>query len=250
MPDIITGISAGVSLFSASAGASAASDSNRLSAEQLQLARERDDYNKGILEESNEFQREDREYLLGRRTREEGLLDPIQEGMAELANKGPDYEGAAARSDADVSQAYGLQRDRERFRREKYGINPASGVSASESRRLGNSEALAKTFGRNRSRTQEDDRDWARKIAVYGTGNMRNVTPQTRLSQLGSSETGSALGAAASRKSDESSGAYQLAGSLFADASDRYDASNTGLPPPSGNTFTGRTGANDDYFDF
>lgn len=247
MPDVVTGVMAGTSLLSAKAGSDAAGDANDLSARQIQIQEERDRFNRGVVEQGNQYQTQDRDYLLGRRDREERLLDPIQEGIVNRANKGPDYEGAAERSDADVTQAYGLQRDQQRRRRERYGINPASGVSESESRRSGNEEALAKVGGRNKSRLQEDDRDWARKIAAYGTGNMRNAAPRTQLQQLGVSGAAGAYGDASSRSSDQASGAFQLAGNLFADSVDRYDSQSTGLPSSGGEFDYNNSYFEDDY---
>lgn len=214
MPSIGVGI-AGVSAIS---GARSAKKSRGIDRDRLALERDRDTFNKGIVTESNEFAREDREYFQGRRDREENLLDPIQRGLVDRANEGPDFEGAAARSDADVAQSFGIQRDQERIRRERYGINPASGVAAAESRRVGTSESLAKVYGRNKSRLQEDDRDWARKIAAFGTGNMRNATPATQLSQLGVSGASGVMRDIGGSYADDAAGAFGLAGKLFADS--------------------------------
>lgn len=230
MPSLAAG-SFGLSAVSAIGGHNAAGDANDLSARQLALEERRDEFNQGIVEQGNEYATEDRDYLLNRRDREEGMLDPIQEGIVARANAGPDYEGAAGRSDADVTQAYGLQRDQERRRRERYGINPASGVSSAESRRVGNSEALAKVYGRNKSRLQEDDRDWARKITALGTGNLRNTAPSTQLSQLGVSGASGVLGQQAGQAGQNAAAAFGLAGNLFADGSNQYENSQSNYSP-------------------
>lgn len=214
MPSIGVGI-AGISAIS---GARSAKKSRSIDRQRLELERERDKFNKGIVEEGNVFAREDREYFLGRRDREENLLDPIQRGLVDRANEGPDFEGAAARSDADVSQSFGIQRQQERIRRERYGINPASGVAAAESRRVGTSESLAKVYGRNKSRLQEDDRDWARKIAAFGTGNMRNASPATQLGQLGVPGASGVMRDISGDYASDAAGAFGLAGKLFADS--------------------------------
>jgi hypothetical protein len=214
MPDIITGATA----FSAISGAKSAKKSRKIDQQGVDIARERDAYNKDIVEDQNRFTREDREYYDTRRTREEGLLDPIQEGLVERAAAGPDYEGAISRSDADVEQAYGLTRAEEQRRMDRYGINPASGKASSISRRVGNAKALAKVYGRSKARRDEDDRDWARKIAVLGTGNMRGTTGPRQLTQLGVSQTGPALDRASGTASSNAAGAFGLAGKLFADS--------------------------------
>lgn len=229
MPDVVTGVMGGVSLLSAGMGADAASDSADAQAMQIQLEAQRDEYNKEIIEESNEFSREDRADIIARRDRERELIDPIQEGIIDRAAKGPDTEGAMARSDADVSQTYGIERDKMRRRESRYGVNPASGRAGAEERRFSNAEALAKVAGRNKARLQEDDRDWARKIAALGTGNMRDARPNQNLTQLGPSGQAGAYGGAAASQGANASAAFGLSGSLMADAVNRYDASNTGI---------------------
>jgi len=214
MPSVLTGISA----FSALSGSKSSRKSNKLSAQQIELARERDDYNKDIVETQNQYTEDDRGYYEGRRDREEGLLDPIQEGLIARANEGPDYEGAVGRSDADVSQAYGVERGKEQRRMDRYGVNPSSGKAGSISRRLGTSEALAKVHGRNKARMQEDDRDWAKKIAVLGTGNLRGTTGPRQLTQLGAGSTSAALGDASNTQARNAAGAFGLAGKTFADS--------------------------------
>jgi len=243
MPSVGVGITA----FSAVSGARSAKKSRSLDAQRLALERERDAFNKGIVEEQNQYGREDRDYFKDRRDREESMLDPIQQGLADRANEGPDFEGAAARSDADVAQAYGMQRGQERRRRERYGINPASGVSAAESRRVGNAESLARVHGRNKSYLQEDDRDWARKIAAYGTGNMRNASPNLSLAQLGVSGASGVLGDMSKSEGDNASGAFGLAGKLFADSGgfSRGNSTQSSVAP-----FTGSMAGDVNYFDY
>jgi hypothetical protein len=251
MPDVGTGITTGLSLFSASEGQKASESAGDMQAAQLQLEIERDAFNREQIEQQNEWTREDRGDFLQRRDRTRGLLDPVQEGIVGLAMQGPDYEGATSRSDADVSQAYGMQREQEQRRRQRYGINPASGVETSENRRFGNSEALARVGGRNRARMQEDDRDWARKIAAYGTGNNQNSQPSSTLQQLGVSGAGGVYGQMAGNEMQNASGAYQFAGSMFADAMDRWGAPQSPTPSDSNGSFSAtRTGGEDNYFDY
>lgn len=199
MPSAGVAIGAGTSLFSARAGAKSARRSNKLDKRALALA-------EGAYEE-------DRDYLLARRGREEAMLDPIQEALTERAMEGPDYEGVIARSDADVAQAYGMQRDQLRRQRERYGINPAAGRWQAEEHRLSNAQALAQVYGRNRARLQEDDRDWARKLAAYGTGNMRNAP----IHQAAIQPVLGMLGRQSATQAANASGAFQLSGSLLAD---------------------------------
>ena len=209
---------AGIAAYTAYQGAQAGERSGNLQQQQLAIEAARDAFNMGQVEQTNQFAIEDREDLINRRDRERGLLDPVQEGIIERANAGPDFEGAAARSDADVSQSFGLAREAENRRQQRYGINPASGRSTESNVRSGNSEALARAHGRNRSRLQEDDRDWARKIAALGTGNVRNAVPTTQLQQLGVSGQSGVLNSMAASEAANASGAYQFAGSLFRDS--------------------------------
>ena len=232
MPDPSGGwITAGVAAYSAYTGAQAGERAGNLEEAQFQLEAGRDAFNREQVEQTNAFALEDREDLISRRDRERGLLDPVQEGIIERANAGPDFEGAAARSDADVSQSFGLAREQETRRQQRYGVNPASGRASETNVRSGNQEALARAQGRNRSRLQEDDRDWARKIAALGTGNVRNAVPTTQLQQLGVSGASGVLNSMAESESANSAGAYQFAGSLYRDSME-YGVS--GRPSESG----------------
>lgn len=223
MPDIGTGVSAGLSLFSASEGIDAADSAQSLDEAALQLEIDRDRFNREIIEESNQFTREDRGDFIGRRDRSRALYDPLQEEMIALAREGPDYDGAVSRADADVAQAYGIARDIEQRRQSRYGINPSSGRAASESRRLGNEEALSKVNARNRAYREEDDKDWARKMAALGTGNIGNAIPNTVLQQLGVSGASGVYQNMARNEGMNAQGAFQLAGSTLADALEGWD---------------------------
>jgi len=242
MPDVVTGVMAGTAVYSAYSGSQAAEASADSQDAATQLERNRDIYNMDIIEESNEMSREDRQDLIDRRDRERGIYDPLQQSIVDQAMEGPDYKGAVARSDADVSEAYGVERGKKRRQEQRYGVNPASGRARESEVRGGNAEALAKVGGRNRARLNEDDRDWARQIAAYGTGNMQNATPGSNLTQLGPSGQAGALMGQAGQQGANASSAFQLAGSLGMDAVNRYDTyqqpaytpAQTGIPMPSG----------------
>jgi hypothetical protein len=225
MPDFSTGISTGLSLFSASEGADAANEASSIEEAQLQYEIERDQFNREQVEQMNLWTEEDREDFMSRRDRERGLLDPVQEGLVDRAMEGPQYEEAAARSDADVRQAYGLQRDMERRRQQKYGIHVGSGARMAESRRLGNEEALAQVQGRERARISEDDRDWARKLAVMGTGNQRGAQANANLAQLGVGGVTGIMGQHAQGYRNEAASAFSLFGKTAADAGRGFDRS-------------------------
>lgn len=233
-----------ISAFSAKSGYDASKRSGNLQAQQLQLERERDEFNKGIVTQTNKYAAEDREDIMARRDRDRALTDPIQEGIVDLAMQGPDYEGAMARSDADVAQSYGIARGTSDRNRRRYGVNPASGREAAESRRFSNSEALARVGGRGKARLVEDDKDWARKIAAYGTGNMRNASTTTSLQQVGVSGASGVLGQMSRDEGANAAGAYGLAGKLFADAKDYYNA-----PSPNASSFVQPTPGTGTYYD-
>jgi hypothetical protein len=242
MPDVITGVMAGASVYSAFKGGQAADASGESQDMATQLEIERDEYNKEIIEESNVFSREDRSDVIARRERERGIYDPLQENLVDQAMQGPDYKGAVGRSDADVSEAYGVERGKQRRREQRYGVNPASGRTRESEVRGGNAEALAKVGGRNRARLNEDDRDWARKLAALGTGNMVNATPGSNLTQLGPSGAAGAYAGQAQTQGANAAAGYSLAGSLASDAVNRYDnyqqpaftPQQTGVPMPRG----------------
>jgi hypothetical protein len=182
----------------------------------------------------NEWAREDRGDVIERRDRARDLYDPLEEGMVELAGAGPDYDTATARSDADVSQAYGVMREQEQRRRSRYGIsNPYGGASGANSRRIGNAEALAKVYGRNRARMQEDDKDWSRRMAALGSGNIRNANASTNLAQLGVSGQSGVLQNMSESAGANAAGAAAFGGKILADTlSGRFNT--TGVKPPSG----------------
>jgi hypothetical protein len=223
-----------LSAVSAYSGSQSAGDAQDYQNAQLGVEQRRDAFNRDIVTQENEWTQQDRKDFQDRQERERGLLDPIQEGIVQLAQAGPDYETAMGRSDADVAQSYGLQRDMEQRRQSKYGINPASGVAASESRRSGNEEALARIHGRSRARKSEDDQDWARKFAAFGTGNISNAQAGGNLSQLGVSGQSGVLGSMAASSAANASGAYQLSGKLFADAQDTFSSNNDYSAGPTG----------------
>jgi hypothetical protein len=223
MPDVGGAITGAVSLFSANEASESADAADQLRYEQLQIERERDEFNRDQIERMNRWTAADRRDFRQRRRRERRLLDPVQEGLVERAMEGPDFEGAMARSDADVAQAYGLQRDQMQRYNQRYGVNPSSGRQAWTNLRVGNAEALARVHGRNRARLQEDDRDWARKVAALGTGNMRNAQPSAQLAQLGVSGASGVYDRMAANEALNAQGAYELSGKLFADTMDRFD---------------------------
>jgi len=250
MPSWATGISAGVGLLGISAGKKASDKSGALSAQQLAIERERDQFNRAQVERQNEYSYEDRQDVISRRERERGLFDPIQEGIAELAQKGPDYAGAASRSDADVAQTFGVARESAERKQRSFGVNPYSGRSAENSRRGFNQEALAKVGGRARSRIVEDDKDWSRRIAAMGMGNMRNVTPTTQLQQLGVSGASGVLGGQSDAAGANAAGAFSLAGKFGADALRYANPRPTQPGLDTSGTFTGSMAGDENYFDY
>lgn len=232
MPSVGTGISAGLSLLSGKKASDSASSSRALQAAQLELQQERDAFNREQVEEMNKYAREDREDMITRRERARGLYDPLQESVLELAQEGPDYIGAQARSDADVAQSFAMQKDQARRESQRYGVNPGSGRRQAEQRRWGNAEALAKVYGRDRARRKEDDKDWSRRIAALGTGNVKNTNASTQLAQLGVSGASGVLGEQAASESANAAGGFALAGNLAADAVDYYKQSQIPKPAP------------------
>lgn len=223
-----------------------ASKSRSLQREQLALERERDEFNRQQIEEMNEYAREDRADLLSRRDRARELYDPLeqrqigmQEGIYDLAEKGPDYDTATARSDADVAQSYGLQRAQERRRQQRYGINPAAGRASAMERRVGNAEALSRVYGRNRARQQEDDKDWSRRMAAlgsgnYGNANYRTANASTNLGQLGVSGASGVLGQMSSSAGMNAAGAAAFSGKILADTlSGQFSTGGYGSYKPS-----------------
>lgn len=218
MPDFVSGAVAVGSLLSADAAADAASAQGDLEGQRLQLEIERDRFNKGIVEEGNEFSREDRQDIIDRRTRARGMYDPLEGEVLDLARAGPDYARAESISDADVASTFATGRGQEERRQRRYGVNPYSGRSAEQGRRNQNAEALAKVGGRASARAREDDKDWSRRVAALGMGNMRDVTPSTSLQQLGVSGQSGVLKDMGASAGAEAAGAYSLAGKLGADA--------------------------------
>lgn len=179
----------------------------------------------------NEWAREDRADIMSRRDRARGIYDPLEESIVDLATAGPDYAGAMGRSDADVAQAYGVMREQEGRRRQRYGINnPYGGSTGEAARRIGNAEALAKVAGRNLARLQEDDKDWSRRIAAMGSGNMRNANASTQLAQLGVSGASGVLSDMSSAAGANAAGAASFGGKIFADTmSGKYSWNPSGM---------------------
>lgn len=228
MPSGGTAISAGLSLVGINEGRKASKRAAGADAAALELQAERDRFNREQVELTNQFAIEDREDIISRRDRARGLYDPLEEQILERAQEGPDYEGAMARSDADVTQAFDRQRGMEERRRQRFGVNPSSGRTMAEERRLGTEETAQRVMGRQRARDIEDDRDWARKLAAMGMGNIRNATPTTVMQQLGVSGEAGAQSQIADQYRADASGAFQFGGTLAADAINYASQAQTG----------------------
>lgn len=234
MPSAGTAVGAGVSLLSGKKASDDSSKSRSLQRDQLGIMAERDEFNREQIEKMNKWARKDRADVLGRRDRARALYDPLEEGLIDLAAAGPDYATAEARSDADVAQAYGLMRDQERRRQHRYGVNPSSGRTSAMERRIGNEEALARVYGRNRARMQEDDKDWSRRMAALGSGNIRNANASTQLAQLGAPGQVGVLQDMSASYGANAAGAASFGGKMLADTLSGEFGSTSFKPQTSG----------------
>lgn len=245
MPSASTGISAGLSLIGINEGRKASKRAGDASDAQLQLMMERDKFNKDIIKKANKLALEDRADFIERRQRERDLVDPVQEAiiseaMAPIEGK---VRAAEARSDADVAIAFGVQRERAKRDRQRYGVNPAAGAMMAEERRFAGAEALAQVSGRTRARLAEEDKDWARKIAAYGTGNIRNAQASTSLQQLGVPGAAGVQGQIAGQEASSAAAAFGLSGKLAADAARYWDTAGGGGGSFSGGSMTNWAGS-------
>ena len=193
----------------------------------------------------NRWTREEREDALGRRERARGMYDPLEEDILMTAMESPEeaVTRARARSDADVRQAFGVQRGIEARRRQRYGIRPESGRDMAENRRLNAAEALATVYGRDVAQRTEEDRNWSRKLATIGMGNVRDATISGNLQQLGQSGESGVLQQMAGAEGRNAAGAFALSGKLMGDAvrafSNRGEVTGGGVAPPGTTDYGG-----------
>lgn len=139
------------------------------------------------------------------------LYEPIERGLAEKVQEGPDYEGVQGRAATDVSMAYDKADEAEQRRLSRYGIDPSQGRSdtASELDR-----ARSEVGAKERGYTQEEDRDWARKMTFTNMGRGLEAGAAGAYGQIAGGYKGmgdSYLGRAADAQQQASS-MYQTAG--------------------------------------
>ncbi len=101
------------------------------------------------------------------RDRYNEMYAPIEQGLADKVAQGPDYERVAGRVAADVSLAYDKSQAAEERRLQRYGIDPSSGRSTAY---RGLDKARSEVMAKNTAYYQENDRDWARKMAFTNMG--------------------------------------------------------------------------------
>lgn len=243
MPSGGGAISGIASIYSARQGAKSASKARGLQRDQLALEQQRDKFNKAQVQEMNRWAREEREDALARRERQRGLYDPMEEDVIATAMESPEeaVTRARARSDADVRQAFGVQRGIEARRRQRYGIRPESGRDLAMNRRMDAAEALATVYGRDVAQRTEEDRNWSRKIATLGMGNLKDTQISSSLAQLGQEGAPGVIGQMAGAEGRNAASAFALSGKLLGDSISafRNAPSLTGgggvTPPASGN---------------
>lgn len=96
---------------------------------------------------------------------------PILADLSAEAMEGPSaarYKERIGAAGADVTHAFGREREAGRREMSRYGINPASGRFVGADRTMGIAEAGATAGAMTRARRGVDDESYGRKINAYG----------------------------------------------------------------------------------
>lgn len=200
MPDIITGIMAGTSLFGASKSASAANKATAAGEASAALQYDIADRQMNIAEDQWQH------YL--------DYFQPIEEQLAQQADRAPDYEGAASKASADTAQAFDKNVGITERSMGRYGVNPNSGRFAGMENQFALGRAAAEVNARNNARNTEDDKAWARKLATVELGKGLGSNASSALSGAASNANSSAQMqfGIANQKAQEASRGFQTFG--------------------------------------
>jgi len=100
-------------------------------------------------------------------SRYDELYAPIEQGLAEQVQAGPDYEGVGGRAATDTTLAYDRAQQGEQRRLQRYGIDPSMGRGQTGSEL---DRARTEVMAKNRAYDREEDKDWARKMTFTQMG--------------------------------------------------------------------------------
>ena len=103
-------------------------------------------------------------------SRYDELYQPIERGLAERVAEGPQYARAEGEATADVAMSFDKARQIEERRMQRYGLDPSTGRYRSRGRQYDLGRAASEVGARNIARRQEEDRDWARRMAFTRMG--------------------------------------------------------------------------------
>jgi len=142
------------------------------------------------------------------------LGSPVLENLAADAQAGPSaarYKERIGAAGADVSHAFGREREMQRREMGRYGLNPSSGRFVGTDRAMGISEAGATAGAMTRARRGVDDEDYARKINLVGITTGQGAQAQQGLSSAAGGLSGIA-NQKANAKANQQAGIGQLVG--------------------------------------
>ena len=199
---------------------------------QLEQSMEQTAQNMAQAERLQQWNEDDREYLLGKR----GQLDGMHSRMLQDANNYSEEDRRrqlAAQSDSDVAQAFRVSRDSSMRDATRMGVNPNDGRMASQGAQLAASEALARVQGRKMAgdTARAEGRQLVDRAAnaLAGFPAMSTGTVGTGAGVLGSGV--GAMGAGVSAFQSGMSGMYQpyrdiagAAGQMGSNATSAYNA--------------------------
>lgn len=115
------------------------------------------------------------------------LYDPLERDIIDGLGDGPDTQGAIDLARGDVASTYDGALERMNANLSRYGVNPNSGRFASQTGALETARATSEVGAINKARRDEEDRHFARQMAVAGMG--RNL-PNSAASIMGSASAG------------------------------------------------------------
>ena len=142
------------------------------------------------------------------------LGSPVLADLAAEAQAGTSaarYKERIGAAGADVTHAFGREREMRRREMSRYGLNPASGRFVGTDRAMGIAEAGATAGAMTRARRGVDDEDYAKKINLVGITTRQGAQAQQGLSSAAGGLQGIA-NAKDQRRDNHQAGMGQLLG--------------------------------------
>jgi len=164
------------------------------------------------------------------------VFAPVEDELVADAMAEPDYAQAEGQAVSDVQQSFGKAEEARRREMGRYGLDPSMGRSEGMAQRQDIEKAKAEVGGRTMARREEDDKAWAKKIAVTSLGKGLQSNAQTALSDVGRGYGNLATGAAQSAAAGNQAAGYWAGQAVNSFNKQGETPSNTGFNSSYGNS--------------